>query len=80
MIMLEKLTPEVEKSNFYRDLEGVLDWEESDDISNLKCGFERESEEKQSGVNRSRFSLSLCFCDRFRPQFELFRGSSSTLK
>jgi hypothetical protein len=26
-----------------------------------KCEFECESEEKQSGVNRSRFSLSLCF-------------------
>jgi len=23
------VTPEVEKSNFYKDLEGVLDWEES---------------------------------------------------
>jgi len=37
------VTQEVEKSNFYRDLEGVIDWEESD-IKNEK---QKENDVKQ---------------------------------
>ena len=42
-VVLQSPTPEVEKSNFYRDLEGVLDWEESD----IKNENQNENDEKQ---------------------------------
>ena len=37
------MTPKVEKSNFYKDLEGVLDWVDSD----KKIQKQNENEEKQ---------------------------------
>jgi hypothetical protein len=37
------VTSEIEKSNFYRDLEGVIDWEESD----IKNENQNENDEKQ---------------------------------
>jgi hypothetical protein len=37
------VTPKVEKSNFYKDLEGVIDWKESE----IKSEKQNENEVKQ---------------------------------
>jgi hypothetical protein len=41
------VTKEVEKSNLYKDLEGVMDWAESDKKPLMKRENQKENEEKQ---------------------------------
>lgn len=55
------VTTVLEKLNFYRDLELFLGLGGIIQQLPVKSSNECECEEKQSGVNRSRSSLSLCF-------------------
>uniref|UniRef100_UPI00404B0E15 hypothetical protein n=1 Tax=Fluviicola sp. TaxID=1917219 RepID=UPI00404B0E15 len=55
------VTTVLEKPNFYRDFELLLGLGGIVQQLPVKSSNECESEEKQSGVNRSRSSLSLCF-------------------
>lgn len=55
------VTTLLEKPNFYRDFELLLGLGGIIQQLPVKSSNECESEEKQSGVNRSRSSLSLCF-------------------
>jgi hypothetical protein len=61
------VTPEVEKSNFYKDLEGVLDWEESKKKPLIKSENQNENEVKQkrdceATTKLMTLSLSFSFC------------------
>ena len=49
-------------------------------IFHVKSENECESEEKQSGVNRSRFSLSLCFVTSKVEKSNFYRDLESVIK
>ncbi len=66
------VTHEVEKSNFYRDLERVLGYTEYDKKN------ENENEEKAGDQASLSRCFSHCLCDPVRPKFKLF-GRYSTL-